>query len=685
MKRVLPSLAISGCCSLAVLPSAHADTTDSSVTVFDKVVVSASRIEQTAQKETRSIDSVVRTQLDQAQPTSVAEALKFEPNVSVSGGPVPGNQSVNIRGLEGNKILQVIDGTRVNTNFNHRPSYFLDPSLVSQIDVVKGPVSSLWGSGAVGGVVSQKTISASDLVDEEETFGGFVKTSYNDNGNQWTGTSAIAGDHDAFNWLLGASYLDSNKMEQGNGDTLYGSETKNATGIAKVGWKITDSNTIGLNYRNANNDGHPPAVGSSDQQLNDPDKLIDRETTDENITLSYQFNPESEAINVDTKLYQNNTRIEEDNLFGSTDISEIETNGFSVTNQSKFGGFNLLGGIDGYEDNLDTARPASGNGRPNPPANASTTTMGAFLYGDYPILETVTVEAGVRYDSFDSKAEGFESSDESAVSPAAAIRWQAVDWAALSVRYDEAFRAPDVYELYMDGTHFAFYPGGPTNVFVANPDLNPETSKNVEVKGEFNFHNVIGKDKLNLVASVFENKVKDFIELSVHVPSNMPGYCFAPGMGAGCAGTSTSENVANARLKGFEFGASYQIDALTASLTYGQTRGKDEDTNEYLSGIPADKWVAALDYGVWSIDTNVGVKVLKASDQKRTPSDDSQGPYNGYTTTDFYASWEPSSQALEGVKVDFIVANAFDQNYRNAWTSVYEAGRSVRVAAQYNF
>jgi hemoglobin/transferrin/lactoferrin receptor protein len=237
----------------------------------------------------------------------------------------------------------------------------------------------------------------------------------------------------------------------------------------------------------------------------------------------------------------------------------------------------------------------------------------------------------------------------------------------------------------MDGTHFSFYPGGPTNVFVANPELDPETSKNIEVKGELNFSNIVGKDKLNLVVSVFENKVKDFIELSVSVPDTMPGYCFAPGMGAGCAGTSTSKNVANARLTGFEVGAAYKIDALTATLSYGQTRGKDDDTNEYLSGIPANKWVVTMDYGIWAIDTNVGVKALKASDQKNTPSDDTQGPYGGYSTVDFYSTWEPSNQALEGVKIDLTIANAFDQNYRSAWSSVYEAGRSVRIAGQYSF
>ena len=234
MNKLPISLAISSLCGSALFAPLVFSADNDHVTMFKKVTVSASRIDQTAQKETRSIDTVDREQLNQTQPRSIGEALKFEPNVTIAGGPIAGNQSVNIRGLEGNKILQVIDGIRVNTNFSHRPSYFLDPTLVNKIDVVKGPASSLWGSGAVGGVVSQQTISADNLIDDGEQLGGLVKTGYVDNGNQLTATAAIAGKGDSIEWLLAGSYLDSGVMEQGNGDTLYGSETKNTTLLAKL-------------------------------------------------------------------------------------------------------------------------------------------------------------------------------------------------------------------------------------------------------------------------------------------------------------------------------------------------------------------------------------------------------------------------------------------------------------------
>ncbi len=685
MRFLLPTLFVGGCCSLLPMANAIAESKQNTLTVFDKVTVSASRVEQTAQKQTRSIDTVKRQQLDEMQPGSVAEALKFEPNVTIAGGPIAGNQSVNIRGLEGNKILQVIDGTRVNTNFSHRPSYFLDPSIVSRIDVVKGPVSSLWGSGAVGGVVSQRTISAEDLIKEGQSLGGLLKAGFSNNGDQWSSTAAVAGKNEQFNWLLAGNYLNSDAMEQGNGNKLFGTETKNKTLLAKTNWQLNSSSRIGINYRKSNSDGHPPTVGSSDELLNDPDNLIDRESTDEHISLNYHYNPNNNAINVDSNVYKNSTRIQEINLNQGEDVSDIETLGFSITNQASFKKLHVLTGVDGYEDTLTTERPDAGNGRPTPPDDAKTTTLGAFVYGDYALSETVTVEAGLRYDTFESQAKGFADTDETALSPSLAAHWKASDWATLSLRYDQAFRAPDVYELFMDGTHFAYFPGGPSNIFVPNPDLKAEKSSNIEVKADLKFNNLLADDTLNIVASIFDNQVEDFIQLSVAVPSTMPGYCFIPGMGVGCAGTSTSENVAKASLTGFEVAAIYQQGAFGASLSYGQTRGKNDDTHENLSTIPTDKWVMSADYGFWDIDTKVGMKAIIASDQNRVPSDDTEGPYNGFTTIDFYATWEPSSQSLEGIKVDLIVANAFDKNYRQAWSSVYEVGRSARIAAQYRF
>ncbi|WP_431312111.1 TonB-dependent receptor plug domain-containing protein [Shewanella glacialipiscicola] len=55
--------------------------------------------------------------------------MNYLPNVTLTGGPREQVQGVNIRGLGGNRVLQLIDGVRQNFESGHRPTYFLDPSL----------------------------------------------------------------------------------------------------------------------------------------------------------------------------------------------------------------------------------------------------------------------------------------------------------------------------------------------------------------------------------------------------------------------------------------------------------------------------------------------------------------------------------------------------------------------------
>ncbi|MCY9853781.1 TonB-dependent hemoglobin/transferrin/lactoferrin family receptor [Vibrio mediterranei] len=655
---------------------------ENDVSSLNEVVVTGSRAEKTDQDKTRSVAKVDLEKLDEIQPNSVAEAIKYEPNVSVVGANVPGNQSINIRGLSGNKVLQVIDGNRQNMQYGHRPTYFLDPSLLGSVEVVKGPISSLYGSGAIGGVVVQNTLSADDIV-EENGLGGRVKVGYQDNGDVWTNTAALANKNDNIDWILAGSYKDSGYMKQGDGSTLYGTEATNKTGLAKFNWQINEAHKLGFNLRYADLDGRPPVVGDSSGQLNDPDGLISRRTKDQSYGVNYVFNPNNPWVNLEASLYRNDTKItENDPSIAGEDISQVNTTGFNLTNQSESGKLKLFTGVDGYLDELDATRAASVSGRPELPKDAQTSVIGAFGYINYQIVESLVADLGVRYDSFTSKAQGYDDNNQSAWSPSVGLLWQAKQWMAWSIRYDEAFRAPDTSELYMSGTHFAFGPGGPSNIFVPNPELNPEKSHNIELKGQFNFENVFADDSLDITAAAFQNKVKDFINLDVDMtPSSS---CGIGGSLEGCAGTSRSSNIDNAELTGYEVAADYRWQQLLVGLSYGQTRGKDTDTDEWITNIPADKWVAHLQYGFWNIDTKIGTRATFVSAQDRVPTGYTEGPFDSYQLVDFYASWEPTSN-LEGLKVDLSLINAFDENYRTAWTQVYQPGRSVRLNAQYTF
>ncbi|MGS0725664.1 TonB-dependent receptor plug domain-containing protein, partial [Shewanella sp. 0m-11] len=233
--------------AMALSSSAYAaptqQTNEQQVTEFDEVLVTATRVSEKASESSRSVAVVTEEQLQESQPASVAQALQNEANVNVTNGPRSSSQGVEIRGLGGQRVLQTIDGARQNANSGHRGTYFMDPELLSSIEVVRGPASSLWGSGAIGGVVAQNTKSASDFLEEEDTFGGYLKQSYDSNGDRVKTSGAIYGLSDTsagnVDWLLNGSYYDSNNIKIGNDKTLENSASEGTSGLAKFGWDPT--------------------------------------------------------------------------------------------------------------------------------------------------------------------------------------------------------------------------------------------------------------------------------------------------------------------------------------------------------------------------------------------------------------------------------------------------------------
>ena len=692
MSKALTAIAATGLSSLLINLPANAADNSSEVSQFDAVTVNATRISQDAEDVNRTISVVDKENIEEIQPNSVAEAVAYQANVTVSGGAIPGNQKVNIRGLSGDKVLQVIDGARSNTNFSHRPSFFLDPELLKSVEVMKGPSSSLWGSGAIGGVVVQNTINAEDVIQEGNDFGGFIKQGYQDNGEVSTTTGTVATQINQFDVLVSGTYRDSDAMEQGNGLDLYGTKSENTSILAKAGWNIDQQQRLAVQYRYADLEGHPPTVGSAEDQQNTEDNLIDRTVKDKHAAIDYNNKGKSPWLNLDAKLYLNDTQNEETPTFGGTDQSDIETIGLNLINAFEFTTTQVLVGVDGYQDEVKTDRavnPGSSN-RPNPPSKADSDVWGAFTTITHDLNDAIQLEASLRYDSFETESDDLDSSsDESNVSTSAGVRWQATDWMRWTLRYDEAFRAPSSYELYIQGTHFNYGAPGWDNTFVANPDLKPEKAENIELSVDMAFNDLLGKDSLKVKATAFQNDVEDFIYLDVETEAS-----FGPPPACNCvSGTSTHINAQDAEIWGYEIETAYKLGGLTASLSYGQTRGTHETestagkTEDHLTSMPADKWVADVNYAFWNHDnalrdTKVGVRVIDAEKQKRVEEGDEA--YDGYTLTDFYASWEPSTQ-IEGLKVDLIVANAFDQNYRQAWSEVSEPGRSARVAAKYSF
>lgn len=93
-----------------------------------------------------------------------------------------------IRGVGGNRVQMLVDGSRVPEGIQDGNRDYLDFNFTKQVDVVKGPASVLWGADALGGVVAVTTLDPEDILEGRDS-GGTARLSY-DGLNSETGVSA---------------------------------------------------------------------------------------------------------------------------------------------------------------------------------------------------------------------------------------------------------------------------------------------------------------------------------------------------------------------------------------------------------------------------------------------------------------------------------------------------------------
>lgn len=138
----------------------------------EEVVVTAAGFEQRIEQAPASISLISRAQIEEIRAVSLTDILADMEGVDV-GAPVgkTGGQTINIRGMGSDYTLVLIDGRRQNPAGNVTPNGFGETSTsflppvgaIERIEVVRGPVATLYGSDAMGGVVNIITRKVGDV------------------------------------------------------------------------------------------------------------------------------------------------------------------------------------------------------------------------------------------------------------------------------------------------------------------------------------------------------------------------------------------------------------------------------------------------------------------------------------------------------------------------------------------
>ena len=150
--RAVPALVL----GLALASSgAQAQTTPPVAGPLDAVTVTATRTPSRVSEAVAEVTVVERDEIERATGRTLSELLARQPGLQVtSNGGLGKISGISIRGLEPRHTLLLVDGVRLGSATVGTPSFDNLPlALVDRIEIVRGPMSSLYGSDAVGGVV----------------------------------------------------------------------------------------------------------------------------------------------------------------------------------------------------------------------------------------------------------------------------------------------------------------------------------------------------------------------------------------------------------------------------------------------------------------------------------------------------------------------------------------------------
>ncbi|NJS14198.1 MAG: TonB-dependent receptor, partial [Sphingopyxis sp.] len=151
--------------AMALPCAAAAQTTDDAA---DDIIVTASGIAQPRSESGQAISSIDRERLDSLQSATITDALRTLPSVAVAQrGPVGSQTSVFLRGGNSAQTLVLVDGVRINDPSSPNGAFdfgALQVGNFGRIEVLRGANSVIWGSQAIGGVISLTSLTPTDAL-----------------------------------------------------------------------------------------------------------------------------------------------------------------------------------------------------------------------------------------------------------------------------------------------------------------------------------------------------------------------------------------------------------------------------------------------------------------------------------------------------------------------------------------
>jgi hemoglobin/transferrin/lactoferrin receptor protein len=629
--------------------------------VMEEMVVTARGVPTLLSETPGGVGVVDAEEIFREQPVSVTDVLERIPGVNKSSDS-PWGSEVNIRGLGRGRVVFLIDGVRVNTATDISAQFgLIDPNDIERVEVLKGPVSALYGSGSIGGVVN--IITRKGQFTDEPSWSGTLAGTFNSNPEGFKGYAGLSSNTPDYWVSASGSFRDLDSYKDGSGDTIHNSQFEDFGGTFKLARKWNELHQTSFQYQHF--EGREIGIpGTGNASLPLVADVTYPETYRRMASLVHTFVPGNPVWNESTlNLYfqeiDRNVRI--DQLPQSMGIAGIfpsanhKTWGLRWFNALDAGDHALSAGVDVWQWDIESLRQrhfTNGNlAIDQPVADASQLSAGLFAEDSWVLGRTLTLNIGGRVDLIRADSDEIhtwitppnpaapnplqrqkESFDDTSWSGHLGLTWAFVENWSMTLIGASSYRAPDLLE------RFKYINLGSYEVF-GTPDLDPERSRFLEYGLHYNRPGVTAS------LNAYVNLLTDLIVEKTVSP-----------------GRHEMQNVDEAEIYGAEAAVEWRF--LPRWAAYGNlayTHGKNKTENTDLESIPPFSGLAGVRY-LPDLGLNGNVEVQWADRQSRVAPGENETP--GWATLNARAGyrfqWAGIFQELS-LSAD----NLLDKAYRN--------------------
>ena len=645
---------------------------------LDEVVLTLP-FDQTLGKSVLKVDKLNFNDINPIIKQYISNSISKLPGVSIiSTGSGIGKPS--IRGLSFNRVVVLSQGMRLeNQQWGEEHGLALSSSGVNSVEVVKGPLYVLYGSDAMGGVLyiePEKYLTSDDL---EIDYTGI----YNSNYNGFSNNLGLKGSSENFSYMLRADIKDNGNYSSPDGEieNSWFKQNDFKAGVAYQTEKFQSDLRISMSDIEV---GIPHMEeGHDDHDYHEEDDHDDHEEEDHyqeikhttlswkntfdmgndhtlDITLGRQLNERKEFGGHEEEGHDDHEEEgheEEGHEEGEAELDmELETTSIDIKlTMPQSDDLNLIIGTS----LLNQENKNFGHETLIPDAEKKD--FGLFALGQFDIDDTSQALIGVRYDNRSISSES-SSNDYSNFNGSLGFKKDFGN-STLRINLSSGFRAPDLIELYADGSHHGSfqYKKGNTNL-VAEESLQTDLSYQIN-----NNNSIVSFD-------LFYNDISDYIYLN---PSSM----FEDGLKV------YDYMQQDAKLYGGEIhlNKNTSIDWLSyyTSVEYVFAESMDGEALPFISPLTLNQ-VFNIDFG-----NNYSVEIDFIAKAKQSRVSMFEEETDGYSVLNLSGNFKTEFMNND-LNLFWRISNVFDKEYydhlsRLKTAGIHEMGRNISVGLKYNF